>query len=189
MKRALTGPGLHARMKQIAILLQEQTIDRIEQGGDDEITFAPLDFPRPTGETDNPLFSTGIHLRDSITHGVDHDGPWVGSTFIGSAILQFGTKGKGGKLPTIVPKTAKALFIPLTTKAAKSVRVKEMAAGGDIKKLRKTPSRRDGRNVNVDLIKGEDFLLLQKVDIRPREYLRMSAKNLEEIIEVFEEGE
>lgn len=177
------------RQDAIAILLQEQTIDRIETGGDDEIRFSPLEFPRPSGDTDNPLFSTGIHLRDSITHGVDPDGPWTGSTFIGSAVLQFGTKGKGGKLPTIVPKNAKALFIPLTMLAEKSVRVSNMAGGGGIRKLRKTPARRKGKTVLVDLVKGKDFIFRSKVDIVGREFLHMSAGNLSEIVEVFAGGE
>ena len=80
LSRALTGAGLEARKKAVAILLQEQTLDRIENGGDDEYSFPPLDYPRTTGDRENPLYDTGVHLHESITHGVDQDGPWVGST-------------------------------------------------------------------------------------------------------------
>ncbi len=40
-----------------------------------------------------------------------------------SLVQQVGTVGKGGQLPTIKPKTAKALFIPITDKAVNSARL------------------------------------------------------------------
>lgn len=40
-----------------------------------------------------------------------------------SRVHQLGTAGKGGTLPTIVPKRAKALFIPITDRAAHSERL------------------------------------------------------------------
>jgi phage gpG-like protein len=183
---AFTGAGLESRQQAIARLIKEQTLTRIQEGGDDELQFAPLDFARPTGDRDNPLYDTGTHLLDSITSGVDEDGPWVGSDFIGAAVHQFGTKGKGGKLPTIVPKQAKALFIPLTPLAARSSRVVENAKG---KTARKTAVRRGGRQLFQDLEKGVDFLLVSKVDIVARPFLRVSRKNMQGIVQIIEEGD
>jgi len=54
-----------------------------------------------------------------------------------SFVHELGTEGKGGKLPTIRPKTAKALFIPITdraiawykAKSGSSVRLRRTATG------------------------------------------------------------
>jgi phage gpG-like protein len=191
LRSALGRDATRKKNKLIAELLKEQTLDRIQTGGDDEIRFTPLKYPRPTGDKDNPLYDTGTHLHDSITHGTDPDGPWVGSTFIGANVHQFGTKGKGGRLPPIVPKKAKALFIPLTPLAAKSVGAFEAAAGrpGGIRKVRKGVRRRGGRRTFVDLEKGKDFILVQKVEIPPRPFLRVSPQNLSEIAEIIGGGE
>jgi phage gpG-like protein len=118
---------------------------------------------------------------------VDADGAWVGSTFEGSKIHQFGTVGADapdvgqGTLPTIKPVRAKALFIPLTPRAQKSVRV---ASGPKI--TRRGSGRNKAGPVMFDLVPGVDFIFLKKVDIPPRPFLRVSRKNAEEIAELFE---
>lgn len=191
MARALVGEGLNERIEELAQLLMDQTLDRIEEGGDDDIKFEPLKFDRPTGDRDRPLFSTGANLHQSITKGVDHDGAWVGSTFEGGPVHQWGTKGAQaegvgqGKLDTIRPKKAKALFIPTSPRAAKSVRIL-------------TPSPRGPRPLRVfrgkggeeDVMKkGKDFIFVSKVDVPPRPFLRVSRRNLEEITQLFADGE
>ena len=190
LRQALTGEGLAERSKFIALAMQEQVMDRIQNGGDTEISFKQLDFPRVHGDKANPLYDTGSHLFSSITHGVDSDGPWVGSTFKGGRVHQFGTKGKGGTLPTIVPKRAKALFIPLSPRAARSERIPPSgpaAKGGKVQ--RKTATKQGGKIRMTKLEYGKDFLLLQKVDIHPRPFLRMSRMDLEEIGEIMATGE
>lgn len=185
--RAFERTKIRGVLKQMAILLQEQTIDRIEQSGDDEINFKPLHRDRPNGSRDRPLYDNGSHLIDSITHGVDADGAWVGSTFTGGRVHQFGTVGANspdvgaGTLPTIVPVRAKALFIPLTPRAQKSIRV---PSGPKV--FRKGSRKRKGSNVLFDLQPGVDFIFLKKVDIPPRPFLRVSRRNAEEIAELFE---
>jgi phage gpG-like protein len=186
-KRALNPENLRRIKRQIAILLQEQTIDRIEASGDDEIQFKSLPRDRPNGSRTRPLYDTGSHLLDSITNGVDADGAWVGSTFEGAKIHQFGTVGADspeigpGTLPTIRPVRAKALFIPLTPRAQKSVRV---ASGPKI--TRKGSGRNKKGPVMFDLVPGVDFIFLKKSDVPPRPFLRVSRKNAEEIAELFE---
>jgi phage gpG-like protein len=182
---ALGVEALRKFSKRVSKLLMEQTLDRIESGGDDEITFEPLKFDRPNGSRDRPLWGNGSHLHSSITSGVDEDGPWVGSTFEGANVHQFGTVGGSsrdsgsGTLPTIKPKRAKALFIPLTSRAQKSVRTTDMG-----RVLRKSKRKRKGVMVMEDLKKGEDFIFVSKVDLPPRPFLRVSRRNAEEIGEL-----
>ena len=183
---ALNVENLREIKKKIAVLLQEQTIDRIESSGDDEIQFKPLPRDRPNGSRGRPLWDTGSHILDSITSGVDADGAWVGSTFEGSNIHQFGTVGADspevgqGTLPTIRPVRAKALFIPLTVRAQKSVRV---SSGPKI--VRRGSTRNRTGPVMFDLVAGVDFIFLKKADIPPRPFLRVSRKNAEEIADLF----
>jgi phage gpG-like protein len=186
LQRALGVEPLRRVKKQISILLMEQTIDRIESSGDDEILFKKLPRDRPNGSRSRPLYDTGSHLLDSITHGIDADGPWVGTTWEGAKVHQFGTVGADadgvgqGTLPTIVPKRAKALFIPLTTRAQKSVRVK---SGPKI--VRQGTKKKKGKVMNFDLTPGVDFIFLKKADIPPRPFLRVSRNNAEEIADLF----
>ncbi len=189
--RGVTGKSGRATiMKRVAILLQEQTLDRIESGGDDEIRFEPLKFDRPDGSRDRPLWKNGSHLHSSITHGTEGSGvAWVGSTMKGSAVLLLGTVGKRaegvgqGVKRTIEPKNAKALFIPLSVRAQNAVRI-----GGKVGARRvvgtKGGKAKKGRRGNqfVDLKKGEDFILVSKVDLPPRPFLRLSKGNLAEIV-------
>lgn len=191
LKTALTGKGMKIRMKRMAVLVQERVIDRIEKGGDDEITFARLDFKRTSGDSENPLYSTGSHLMSSITHGIGGRGFWVGSTMKGSPVLQHGTVGKTspgvgrGTMPTIRPKTAKALFIPLTPRAAKSVITLSQIG----KKVRKGLGRKKGKKVETDLKQGKDFVFVSKADIRPRPFLRLSVKDMKELAKIMATGD
>lgn len=185
--KALGVETLKAIKAKMAILLQEQTIDRIEASGDDEIQFKPLPRDRPNGSRTRPLFDTGSHILDSITNGVDPDGAWVGSSFDGAPIHQFGTVGADspdvgtGTLPTIRPVRAKALFIPLTPRAQKSVRVPSGP-----KMVRKGSKKGKTGPVMFDLVPGVDFIFLKKSDVPPRPFLRVSRRNAEEIAELFE---
>jgi phage gpG-like protein len=184
LSKALTGDGLRKRSEKIAEALQRQVLARIVNGGDSEYKFPPLDFDRPEGGKQNPLYDTGSHLHDSITHGIDSDGPWVGSTFIGARVHQFGTKGKGGELPTIVPKKGKALFIPLSKKAKKSVLVKSKAGN-----MRLYPKRTKGVIEMMDLVKGKDYLFVSHVDIRSRKFLRVAPEDIQEFADIIADGE
>jgi len=187
LQAALNADTLRRIKVRMATLLQEQTLDRIEQSGDDEISFKKLPRDRPNGSRDRPLYDTGSHLIDSLASGVEADGAWVGTTFEGAKVHQFGTVGADapdvgqGTLPTIKPVRAKALFIPLTPRAQKSVRVKSGP-----KVIRQGSGKKKGKTINFDLVPGVDFIFLKKVDIPPRPFLRVSRKNAEEIAELFE---
>lgn len=76
----------------------------------------------------------------------------VGSAVKYAKVHQLGTRGKGGILPTIVPKRAKALWIPLNDRAA----------------------RLGSRSGNPSLVVGKDFIFAKKVDIAPRPMLPTS---------------
>ncbi len=175
--RSALGPKALAKVrKQWAALLEKRVLDRIESGGDEEIRFAPLSFGRIDKSRDRPLYHTGSHLHTSITSGVSGNAAWVGSTMRGARALKHGTRGKTaegvgrGTLPTIVPKNAKALFIPLTARAAASTRVQ----GPKVKRVFIKKGRGKKPSTPIDLQKGVDFILVQKVDLPPRPFLRLS---------------
>lgn len=180
--RAL-GPEARKRIrKRWAAILQKSVLDRIENGGDEEVRFAPLAFQRIDKSRDRPLYRNGSHLHTSITSGVDGDAAWVGSTMRGAKALQMGTIGKRapgvgrGLLPTIVPRNAKALFIPLTARAQNSVRVpgpRRMGLPGKSRSKKKLPL--------IDLQAGVDFILVSKVDLPPRPFLRLSKADKEDL--------
>jgi phage gpG-like protein len=131
-QRALGPRVIERACRRMAVKLQEQTIDRIREGN-----FTPLDFPRYDGSQDQPLWHTGSHLIHSISHKSDANSFSVGSSFIGARVHQFGTKGKGGTLPSIVPKRAKALFVPMTPRGFKSFLMGDVAERRDIRMYRK----------------------------------------------------
>jgi phage gpG-like protein len=191
--------------------LYRQSVDRILTGGDDEITFVPLRFSRPDGSTGKVLHPTGKHLLDHMDYNYDATSAWVETQGPGARVHQLGTIGKSapgigqGELPTIKPVFAKALFIPLSVKAAsmtsrdRNMGVDARAARETIKKLagktdKKSRDRRDREQAKLDQLKsdragsgleyGRDFLLLQKVDLPPRPYFRLSKKNGEELARV-----
>lgn len=148
----------------MAETLLRQTYNRIWDGGDDDYRFPPLDYPRPDGSTANPLYHTGLHLLPSI-HSFVRPGEFgVGSRFIGAKVLLKGTVGKGGSLPSIRPVNALALFIPMSTRGQSTGPVKGGGSG---------------------LKRGVDFRFAQKVDIRPRQYFRLSRLNRHELIQTF----
>jgi hypothetical protein len=93
-----------AKLAVLADVLVRQTVDRIRAGGDEQVTFAPkADGGIPlVGNGGGPLIDS---LRPVVTDGRFA----VVSDFVGAVILRDGTVGKGGTLPTIRPKRAKAL--------------------------------------------------------------------------------
>lgn len=184
--KALGPAALRKIRKRWAAILLEQVLDRIENGGDEEIRFAPLAFNRIDGSKDRPLYRNGSHLHTSITSGVSGNAVWCGSTMKGSRVLQRGTKGKSaegvgqGKNPTIVPVRAKALFIPLTARAQNSVRVH----GPPVRRIVKPSFRTKKPKPVGELVRGEDFILVSKVDLPPRPFLRLTKANKQELADV-----
>ncbi len=186
-KKALGHDALKRVRAKWAQLLEEQVLDRIETGGDDEIRFAPLGFSRADKSRDRPLWHNGSHLHTSITSGVSGNSAWVGSTMRGSKALQRGTRGKRaegvgqGTLPTIVPVKAGALFIPISVRAQNSIRVQ----GPPVRRMGVAKGKKGRKPMPlVDLREGEDFILVKKVDLPPRPFLRLSKRNREELADV-----
>ena len=114
-KVTLNGPANRGIMtaihKAMAETVAKQTKKRIRQGGDDEVRFAPLDFPRKDGSKNRPLFHTGQHLMNSIKPGYTAKSAWAETDFIGAEVLLLGTVGKGGELPTIKPKKPHGVIV------------------------------------------------------------------------------
>ena len=167
------GPeAMEARKRRMAQAMLDQVQRRLHNGGDEDGPLAPLDFPRIDGTTANPLLRTGANLANTLTHGTGPKTFFVGSRFIGARVHQYGTIGKGGLLPSIVPVRAKALFVPMSKYGAKSV-----LEGGE--RVYKTKSGKA-----KELRQHKDFRFLQKVDIRPRPYLRLTAADRRELVAV-----
>jgi hypothetical protein len=152
---------LRARKELMAAALLRQVQNRIKNGGDEEYLFPALDFPRPDGSTNNPLYHTGKHLLESLKTFVTTEAFGLKSRFKGAEVLNKGTVGKGGTLPTIRPTDASALFIPLTSKGEKL-----------------------GSKGWQRLKKGKDFIWVKSVDLKPRNYLRISAANRKEFADI-----
>lgn len=120
-----------AKTTVLGIFLHQQVLDRFStagvSGGD------PWPSPKWTtsiGSPDGRAILTGA--TGDLLHSFNGYG--VGSKAIVDSVSpyahvhQYGTTGKGGTLPTIRPKAAKALFIPLTDKAINSERLTGPAA-------------------------------------------------------------
>ena len=152
---------LRAKKELMAQALLRQTQNRVRNGGDEEYRFPALDFPRPDGTTANPLFRTGKHLLESLKAFVMTESFGLKSRFKGADVLNKGTVGKGGTLPTIRPTNATALFIPLTSKGEKA-----------------------GSKGYQRVKKGKDFIWVKSVDLKPRNYLRISAANRKEFADI-----
>jgi phage gpG-like protein len=74
-------------------------------------------------------------------------------------VHQLGTVGKGGTLPTIYPRRARALWIPLTDAAARMGPTRMVVGRGGF------------RGAKSALVAGKDFIFAKKVDIPPRRML------------------
>lgn len=197
--------------KKLGKLLYRQTVDRFIQGGDDEIRFVPLARKRPDGTMTNVLHPTGKHLLSHLGYDFDARTVSVKTEGPGAAHLQKGTVGKfapgvgQGTMPTIKPVYAKALFIPISPKAA-AMTSRDRLGGADvvairekIKSLRAKTGKQAARSLAAaqdkleaakqaakgnGLIRGKDFVFASKVDLPPRPFLRISRKNRAEIARV-----
>lgn len=252
--KAFSPEAFDAAKFRMTKALMRQTKDRIVNGGDDELRFAPLDFLRPDGSQDHPLHHTGGYLLKSLGAGYDSTMIWVGSKADGALVHQEGTVGKGGTLPSIVPREhgapatttggfaltgkqragnrqrkRRALFIPLSTKAANMTdrqrnapraavlqwKKRQERAAARLSALQDRRKKAKGRSLasimdRVRVLKeelrgigdrlrqerqhaikaggleyGKDFILVKKVDIRPRPYLRLTRENLSELSDAF----
>ena len=119
MLRVLSG-GLkltEADKARMGTLLLQQVTDRfMTSGRSGGVTW------KPTRSGRAPLRGNS-GLLNSFVIRIHRDGVGVYSTAKFARVHQLGTVGAGGVLPTIRPKKAKALFIPLTERASSSQRV------------------------------------------------------------------
>ena len=171
LKQTFSPASIQRKKSAMADVLLRQVEDRIRRGGDDEYTFPPLDFARPDGSSNNPLFHTGQHLWASLKTFVSAGAFGVYSTFKGAKVLLRGTVGKGGTLPTIRPVNANALYLPLTV-AGQAAAPEGRVLPGALDRLQR----------------GKDYLFVKKVDIRPRKFFRLTFGNKLELIHTFKEG-
>ncbi len=181
--REAFGPqAMQARKDRMVAVLLDQTKRRLMDGADEDGPLPPLDFPRLDGSTNNPLNRTGANILNTLTHAVTANSFWVGSRFIGARVHQYGTVGKGGLLPSIRPVRAKALFIPMSHRGAKSDIFNTPDATPEHPR-RMVKVKRGGLIRFQQLKQGKDFMLLQKVDIRPRRFLKLTGAGRRELIQ------
>lgn len=114
-----------AKVQIIATYCLQQTKERFATGGVSGGMPWPQKFLRSVGYDDGRAILTGATgelLNSFIGYGEDNRAIMASNSPY-ALIHQLGTVGKGGVLPTIVPKRAKALFIPITDKAINSMRI------------------------------------------------------------------
>lgn len=118
---AASAPVLEA----MAVFMTQQVKDRFRTGGASGGTAWVNKKARAWGHNDGRAILTGkrAELLESFQgYGTDEQAVTY-SDDPKSLVHQVGTVGAGGKLPTIRPKRAKALFIPLTDRAIESTRL------------------------------------------------------------------
>lgn len=105
--------------------LVQQIDDRFESAGSSGGDAWPPKAIWSWGVNDGRALLTGpsARLRESFSSRVDANEIIVWSDDPKSAVHQLGTTKYGGPIPTIKPKRAKALFIPLNDHAARSIRM------------------------------------------------------------------
>jgi len=197
----------------VGVLVMQQIKDRFRTNG----ASGGVNWPGKVNKDDQGNILGGMY--DSFHHKVSAR---QGKLTIYSDdnhffVHQLGTKGKGGTLPTIVPKQAKALFIPLTKRARTSSRItgqpamqvrKERGmtrAVGPMRMAVQGPKGKSGhfsplkqgkvingamhvRNRHGKWVPGKaDFIFSRKVDIPPRPMVPNSKKEQETVEELVTE--
>lgn len=112
-------------MKVVALKLDAMTMDRFDsQGASGGVPWAPKKA-KSWGYDDGRAILTGPSGLLLKAWGQDWSyGEATNGNFVQHSLIhQVGTVGRGGMLPTIRPKKAKALFIPITDKANHSARL------------------------------------------------------------------
>ncbi len=109
----------------LGFFLVQQIDDRFDTAGQSGGEAWPPKQIWAWGVNDGRALLTGpsARLRESFNSRVDGETIIVWSDDPKSAVHQLGTTKYGGPIPTIRPKRAKALFIPLNDHAARSIRM------------------------------------------------------------------
>lgn len=133
------------RLEAIGVFLVQQVKKRFATRG----LSGGVSWPKKARNDGRAILTgrTGALLNSFFSVIVGRNAVAVASSTPYAKVHQLGTIGKGGKLPTIRPRRAKALWIPMNDRAA---RFGPGAPG---------------------LRKGKDFFFARKVDIPPRPML------------------
>lgn len=162
-------------MRALGVLLEGQVDDRFRTGGlSGSANWPPRRLDQMGGGSGRALMTgRSAALRESFKSDVDiQDNKFSVSVYSDvpyAGVHQQGTTKYGGPIPTIKPKTAKALFIPITDRAAASERVVGIPAA-HLRRLHGRAARYDplrvatrGRRITLKqterrggLIEGED---------------------------------
>jgi phage gpG-like protein len=190
---AARGPN-QQKMEAIGFYIRQQILDRFSSQGASGGTPWPIKKIKEWGHDDGRAILTGRSslLLESFQSYATGDTAVVFSDRPYAAVHQLGTIGKGGLLPDIVPKRAKALFIPITDRAADSSliggrRVSNQrlprlpGVAPQLIKGRLKGGRLEGWNFETgryDPAVKPDFIFLQKVSIPPRQMLPTSEQEI-----------
>ncbi len=180
-------PTVQQLLEVIGEEVRNQTRKRIADKGDEVSR-----WPEPRFSNAFSTVSRIGELLKSIAVEVGQDECMVGTRYRWVRHFQHGSIGAGGTLPDIVPVAKKALFIPLTNRAAKSRLVRGLRVGLKTKK--------GGVEVDVGLKRGRlrggamevrkrqgskwvwlpgqaDFILLKRVKTPPHPVFRLTPQN------------
>lgn len=177
--------GVTNALLRCAVALERNAKTRISAGGG-KVRHAAPGAP--------PLLQTGA-LRASITHAQVGSEPRfvIGPTIKYGKVQEFGTVGKGGKLPDIRPKSGRFLAVAVHKDAyGKSPRmfgkdlvlVKRPGKPALLVRVQKTVRSKDGSS-RVQRIRRNDimYILLAKVAVAPHPFMRPSLAAIQPMLQ------
>lgn len=156
----------------LGTFVHQQTKERFAtQGASGGESWAPKRV-KDWGHDDSRAVLTGASatLLDQFFSYSDRRSATLANTAPYSHVHQKGTVGKGGELPTIVPRFKKMLYVPLTDRARPGWR-KDWVRGRFV-------------NGKVEP-QNADYVLIRKADIPPRRMLPTSPNEIQAQVEFY----
>jgi hypothetical protein len=170
------------KLDAIGAIVSEQIDQRFEtQGGSGGKPWASPKFVEAIGRPDGRKLLEGISktLRASFERTSDDTTTEIASPHVAALVAQQGTVGKGGTLPDIRAKNARALFIPISDRAQMT---RPVTPWGMRAKRQYDATLVKGSLVNGKLVPPDaDFIYLSKVAQAERPMLPDSPREREAV--------